>query len=126
MRVELVGKRYARLIEPFVYENEKFSILIRDGYIYDGGTIPKFAWSIIGSPFVGGYRRATLVHDILYDTKALPKSEADNLFFDIMLEDNVKKWRAYVMYCAVRFFGGRDWKNKKPKNMRFLDMRDKR
>jgi hypothetical protein len=35
------------------------------GFIFDGTTIPRALWTIFGDPFIGDYRRAAVIHDLL-------------------------------------------------------------
>ena len=76
--------------------------------IIDGASIPRFFWRIIGSPFVGRYRRASVVHDVYCKTRSRPYKMVHKMFYEAMLCDGVPKMKAYVMYLAVRF-GGPKW-----------------
>lgn len=89
------------------------------GFRWNGASIPKVAWSIIGSPFTGRYQRAALLHDFLYEFQGWPpagcgprvhsRKAVDVLFYRMMREDGVGWWRAKIMYSAVRVGGGRAW-----------------
>jgi hypothetical protein len=35
------------------------------GFIFDGTTIPRALWTVFGDPFIGDYRRAAVIHDLL-------------------------------------------------------------
>lgn len=35
------------------------------GFIFDGATIPRALWTVFGDPFIGDYRRAAVIHDML-------------------------------------------------------------
>lgn len=35
------------------------------GFRFDGATIPRSLWTAFGDPFIGDYRRAAVIHDIL-------------------------------------------------------------
>ncbi|MGE0628876.1 MAG: DUF1353 domain-containing protein [Hyphomicrobiaceae bacterium] len=41
----------------------------------DGASIPRVLWSAIGSPYLGKYRRASVVHDYYCDTMSRPWKE---------------------------------------------------
>lgn len=72
----------------------------------DGASIPEFLWgSIIGSPFTGDFRRASVVHDIACQDKPLTSDDAHLMFYHAMRCDNTSSWLAKVMYAAVRLFG---------------------
>src|SRR4029077_19182020 len=34
------------------------------GSVVDGASIPRALWTIVGSPYTGDYRRASVVHDV--------------------------------------------------------------
>jgi Protein of unknown function (DUF1353) len=35
------------------------------GFIFDGTTIPRALWTVFGDPFIGDYRRAAVIHDMI-------------------------------------------------------------
>jgi uncharacterized protein DUF1353 len=35
------------------------------GFVFDGTTIPRALWTVFGDPFIGDYRRAAVIHDLL-------------------------------------------------------------
>ena len=76
------------------------------GRIINGASIPEVLWSkIVGTPYIGDYRRATVVHDVACQDKAKPHEEVHRMFYDAMLCDGVSEERAFLMYTAVRLFG---------------------
>ena len=80
---------------------------MKKGFDFDGASIPKWLWSIIGSPFTGNYVRAALFHDGLYACCTLDRKLSDEIFLDLMKEDGVGYFKRYSMYLAVRAFGSR-------------------
>src|SRR5262245_9101617 len=61
--------RKMRLLETFTYIDPKGAAwLAPEGSVVDGASIPRFAWSIIGGPFEGKYRNASVIHDVACDT----------------------------------------------------------
>ncbi len=81
------------------------------GSIVDGASIPGFAWSFIGGPFEGGYRNASVVHDVACVTKKRPWEFTHLAFYYAMRAAGVSETQAYVMYAAVYHFGPR-WPSK--------------
>lgn len=77
------------------------------GSIVDGASIPRFAWSIIGGPFEGKYRDASVIHDVACVKKNRPWQEVHRAFFDAMLASGVDAIKAKTMYAAVYHFGPR-------------------
>jgi hypothetical protein len=80
--------------------------LIPAGFDWDGATIPRLFWSIIGGPFHPQVMRASLLHDWLYWTRKIPRKQADKLLRKLLLEDGCTAFKAESMYRAVRMFGG--------------------
>ncbi len=77
----------------------------------DGASIPKAFWSIMGGPFDGKYREASVLHDVAYDEQNRPWQEVDLMFYNAMRASGVGPVKAKTMYYAlVRH--GRHWKHK--------------
>jgi len=99
----------------FVFKDYRYRIVIKKGFIYDGASIPKLAWSFVGSPFTGLYLEAATVHDAIYYAMwKYGRKLADEIFLFIMLEVGVSEAKAYTMYECVRV-GGSGAFNKRKK-----------
>jgi len=88
-------------------------IKIPKGFITDGASIPKFAWSIIGGP-LGDYAAAAVVHDWLYYKKIYTRKKSDQIFLEAMTVLDVAWWKRNLMYRLVRMFSWLFWKKRKP------------
>lgn len=98
--------REMELVEKFIFiDGNGIQWIAPKGSIVDGASIPRFCWRIIGSPFVGRYRRASVIHDVFCKTKALPDFLVHKMFYNAMLADGVSKQKAKAMYWAVKHFG---------------------
>lgn len=94
---------------------EKFGFLEEDGLhwnvppqtIVDGATIPRPLWSLVGGPFEGKYRDASVVHDYYCDVRSADWRAVHRVFYKAMLVSGVSKMKAKVMYAAVYFAGPR-------------------
>jgi hypothetical protein len=73
----------------------------------DLASIPQLVWNI--APKTGLHDPGAVIHDWLYTSGAVPKDDADSVFYEAMLVKGVPKWRAWVMYNAVRWFGRHAW-----------------
>jgi hypothetical protein len=72
----------------------------------DGASIPEVIWSqIVGTPFIGDYRRASVVHDVACARHERTSRQAHRMFYEAMLADGTSKERALLFYTAVRLFG---------------------
>ena len=111
---DVVGKwlehpRQMQLEQDFVFiDKTGFRWCATKGSIVDGASIPKIFQTIIGSPFVGMYRRASVVHDVYCQTKSQPHKEVHKMFYNAMRLDGVNYIKAKTMYFAVRL-GGPKW-----------------
>lgn len=104
--------RSMQLLEDFAFIDSKGTIWNAwKAAIVDGASIPRFGWTLIGPPFVGFYREATVIHDVYCENQLRPAQEVHDVFLEMMLikagddEDKIKK--AKLMYSAVDKFGPR-------------------
>ena len=99
--------RKMRLLAPFAFidrAGRRWDAGVDDEV--DGASIPDVLWSqLIGTPFVGDYRRATVLHDVYCRSQTRPHREVHRMFYEAMRTDGVPRRRARVMYLAVRTFG---------------------
>lgn len=107
-------KKWYRLDRELKYQYPDGSVcLIPAGFVTEGASIPKWLWSLVGSPFAGDYIEGAIIHDYLYWlalTKKQPKGtrkEADGIFLQTMLYYGTSEREAKLKYWAVRMFGPR-------------------
>ena len=110
LKVNIVDDNVFILFEDVVVESLGYSITVKKGFDFDGASIPKWLWSIYGSPLNGNYVVASLIHDGLYASQKVSKSVSDKIFLDVMKQSNVGYIKRISMYLAVKMFGGKDWK----------------
>lgn len=78
----------------------------------NGASIPRAFWGIIGGPFEGKYRNASVLHDVAYEKQTRPWEDADRMFYNAMRCSGVGVVTAKTMYYAlVRH--GRHWQHKR-------------
>jgi hypothetical protein len=100
--------RKMRLLAPFSYiDPNGHEWRAPKGWVIDGASIPRFAWSIVGGPYDGKYRNASVIHDVACDEQAEPWEQVHETFYWAMLASEVEPWRAKLMYAAVYHFGPR-------------------
>ena len=111
LKVKVINSGKNRVIlEDYTYENGKYIITVKAGFNTDGASIPKAFWSILSSPFDGAVTYGAVIHDGLYTKMQLPRKECDNLLREMALEKGYNKIKAFLVYYAVRLFGGSHWK----------------
>jgi hypothetical protein len=95
-----------RLLEDFVFVDDNNTRWVAPaGSTTDGASIPEIFWWVAGTPYVGDYRRASVLHDVACAEKSRPHTEVHRMFYDAMITDGVPEARAQQMYTAVRLFG---------------------
>lgn len=108
---------------------------IKAGFVFDGASIPWFAWQLIGSP-TGVHLLKSLPHDAGYITKGRPsngypfiwmnkpitRKQLDDLFHAGLHDEEMNEFRVHTSYLAVWGYGWRLWSKKfKSKNLVFVD-----
>ena len=110
LKVNIVNENVFILSEDKTVESLGYSVTVKKGFDFDGASIPKWLWSIYGSPLNGNYVVASLIHDGLYASQKVSKGTSDKIFLDVMKQSNVGYIKRTSMYLAVKMFGGKDWK----------------
>lgn len=91
---------------------EEFSFIDPDNLVWrvpanydqlDGASIPRALWSLVGSPFTGDYRRASIVHDHACNLATTPaeRRKADRMFYHACREGGCSRWEALLLYAGV-------------------------
>lgn len=90
-------------------------IVIPKGYEFDGASIPRCLWSLIGSPFEPDLMLAACIHDWFCEHTSHSyesRVKGDSVFYGMLRRAKVAKWRRRLMYAGVRlnsfwFYGRR-------------------
>ena len=65
--------RQMTLVEPFAYVDPRLARWpAAAGSSIDGASIPRAFWTVIGGPFAGEFRNASVVHDVACDVRDRP------------------------------------------------------
>jgi hypothetical protein len=101
--------RYMTIVNRFSYTDwQGHTLTALPGFVSDGATIPRVAWSIVGGPWDGKYRQAAVIHDVGCALHSYSWKITHRLFYEAMLDSNVEKSLAITMYYAV-LVGGPRW-----------------
>lgn len=68
----------------------------------NGASIPRPLWTVVGSPYIDDYRSASIVHDVACDNPAIPRRDADRMFYFACLAGGCSKAQARLLYLGVR------------------------
>jgi len=84
----------------------KTKIFIPKNFETDLASIPRWLWPIV-APAHSKLMQASILHDYLYaEPEGFNRKEIDSIFYDVLVNNGVDKTHAYLMYSAVRLFGG--------------------
>src|SRR5881394_2420659 len=113
--------RHMTLLSELRYTDPEGVVWIAPaGSVVDGASIPRSLWSLMGGPFEGKYRNASVLHDVAYDQKNRPHEVCDRMFYNAMRCSGVSAVEAGTMYYALRKFG-RHWKAPKAEPVKVGD-----
>jgi hypothetical protein len=79
------------------------------GSTVNGASIPRSLWSLMGGPFEGKYRDASVLHDVSYEQHKRPWQDCDRMFYNAMRCSGVGAVEAKTMFYALYRFG-HHWK----------------
>jgi hypothetical protein len=71
----------------------------------DGASIPRALWTLVGSPYTGDYRRASIVHDKACNDasgNAAARRAADKMFYRACREGGCSNFESTLLYIGVR------------------------
>lgn len=72
------------------------------GSVINGTSIPQALWTVVGSPYTGDYRRASVVHDVACDTAGVNRDDADTMFYQACRSGGCGFLQAQILYTGVR------------------------
>jgi hypothetical protein len=95
--------RRMKLLQDFWYDDPQGRRwLAAAGSVVDGASIPAPLWSTVGSPYTGDYRRASIVHDVACNDPAVPRRDADKMFYQACQAGGCSVAQAALLYAGVR------------------------
>src|SRR5438046_8522961 len=74
------------------------------GMTTDGASIPRALWTLVGSPYTGDYRRASIVHDKACDDASgntTARRKADRMFYHACRAGGCSIQEATLLYIGV-------------------------
>jgi len=100
--------RSMTLVEPFAYIDPRDTRWNAPaGAVVNGASIPQAFWSLIGGPFEGRFRDASVVHDVACEERSRPWRDVHRMFYEACRCGGVEAVLAKTMYYAVHHFGPR-------------------
>ena len=132
---EAVGGGLSRVMRPIAYkwiDKLIYKVVVPEGFLFDGASIPRLFWTLLGLTPHGDMDGPALIHDFIYHyqgqlpagsvfcrqggewvplTEPIPKSMADNLLETLCVRMGVVgSVRSWLVWAAVAAFGGFAWR----------------
>ena len=104
LKYPFVCKKPLRVL---IYDNIKhkqYNFVIKESYCYDGASIPRFFWRIIGANTAAEFLIASLIHDVLCENHQYIDNDRElssKVFRALLIAAGVGKIKANLMYSAV-------------------------
>lgn len=101
------------LMLPFVYSSSllKDFIIVPPGFVTDFASVPRvpFIYSMLGNQV----HEAAVLHDWVYSPKCKEpwtREQADDVLYEAAVLSGIPKYKAWLIWFAVRCFGGQFYK----------------
>jgi len=102
---------FMEFAEDWYFTVDGVNVWIPKSYWYNGASIPRPFWAIMGSPFDPIYWAAAGAHDWRYLTHTCTRPEADETLFQLCRQSGVGLWKSRTIWAAVRSAGYPAWTN---------------
>ncbi|NLX98898.1 MAG: DUF1353 domain-containing protein [Rhodopirellula sp.] len=100
--------RHMTLREDFAYVDPKDRRwLAPAGTTVDGASIPRAFWTLVGGPFEGRFRNASVIHDVGCVKMEDAWEDVHRVFYEACRCGGVDEQKAKMLYYAVYHFGPR-------------------
>ncbi len=97
-----------RLIEPFAYQQASGEAWkVPQGHVIKGRGMPPLFRHLIGQPFYGGFRKASIIYDHATQEMRQPWDHAQRMFLEASMVEGVHESEAKAMYLLLRAQGSR-------------------
>ena len=95
-----------------------YKLSLPEGYSWDGASIPRPCWSVMGHPLESSVRLASLVHDwrCEHARTGAERMVGDALFLELLEKAGLPRWRRIGMWVAVRVWSLFFWRRKRGKS----------
>jgi hypothetical protein len=102
----LADGRQMQLTEDFTYvdpNGKRWDAPV--GSVVDGASIPRSLWTVVGGPFEGSYRNASVLHDVACNRREENSESVHLMFYHACRCAGVEEGLAKTLYAGVYFFG---------------------
>lgn len=93
-------------------DGRRFVLIVREGFTFDGASIPRWLWRVCGHPLEVPRVAAALAHDWLYAAHVCDRATADAIYKALMLAVGISSWRAAIEHAALRCCGAKAYRDR--------------
>lgn len=109
--IQIVKGSRCRIMALYVVTLENDAMLtVRAGFSFDGASIPRVFWRLIGHPFEMPLLIGATAHDALYSGELLPRADCDRIFRELMRRAGIGRIKRNAVWLAVRAAGWAVWR----------------
>ena len=84
---------------------------VPSNFVFDGASVPRFFWRLLGHPFDKHHLRGSLRHDWHYQEADIPREQADAEYYLDLVRDGMLRTFAWLEWLAVRLCGWRHYRD---------------
>ena len=99
------AKGMYRLVEDYTVQ----PITAPGAFRCDLASIPPLAWQATYPPYHPVVAGPSVIHDWCYLSHCIPRDAADDLFYELLLQNGADERKAWLMWWAVAEYGGSAW-----------------
>jgi hypothetical protein len=102
----------AELTSPeirFVLRKYACEVIIKKGFKWDGGSVPRAQWTTAAPPFGTRYDLPFLLHDGTYAAQLFSRAQCDWILVEFLQEVGVCWYKRNKIWITVKAFGGFTW-----------------
>ena len=103
------GSLVLRVLHDFDISPYGIDAVIPAGYKSDGMSVPRFFWRWVGARVGGRTLAPSIVHDYLYETKIMARSEADEWYRRALVANGYPRAKARAVWLGLRAAGWSHW-----------------
>ena len=102
-----LNKKEVTIVLFDLKRNRRYSFTAKEGYTWDGATIPRLCWRVIGAKTDPRFLIPSMVHDILcenHDFAGNDRYFADKVFERLLYVSGVSAFKRWAMFHSVDNF----------------------
>ena len=106
-RYPFICKKELKVVLQDYKKNKIYEFKIPKGYCFDGATIPRVFWRLIGSNTDNKFLVPALIHDVLCEHHSYidnDKSFSTNVFNALLESSGISPWKRFCMKNSVACF----------------------